>query len=70
VRLSQPISTARRAAAHEQDVYEGEEERPPTALIAAHVFAPVTAHLTTAGLSALAGADLLQLCRGRLQEDS
>ncbi|MEU9191645.1 DUF1360 domain-containing protein [Streptomyces hundungensis] len=38
-----------------------------TALTAAHIFVPKTARLTTAGLSALAGADLLQLCRSRLQ---
>ncbi|MGW7441985.1 DUF1360 domain-containing protein [Kitasatospora sp. NPDC054795] len=41
-----------------------------TALTAAHIFAPAAARVTTTVLSAVAGADLLQLCRGRLQGDS
>ncbi|MFJ9948332.1 DUF1360 domain-containing protein [Kitasatospora sp. NPDC091207] len=39
-----------------------------TALTVAHFFAPAAARVITTALSA--GADLLQLCCGRLQDDS
>ncbi|MFJ7280191.1 DUF1360 domain-containing protein [Kitasatospora sp. NPDC098663] len=43
---------------------------PAIVLTAVHTFASAAARVPTATLSAVAGADLLQLCRDRLQNDS